>query len=95
MTEAPKPAGSCPTVTVPDPIARRGDPGAVVPSTPWSVRPHVSGEEAGKGEIAPPAGTGPNWLVNGAEDAVKPELLAAACAAWAAAIRPWMALISC
>ena len=39
----------------------------MVPSTPWSVRPHVSGDDAGNGEIAWPAGRGPNEDASGGE----------------------------
>src|SRR5438552_15425424 len=89
--EATKPAGLWPIVSVPEPIARSGDPGVVVPSTPWSVRPHVTGEDAGKGEIASPAGTGPSEDASGGDGApVRPDV-GGACAAW---ILPWMSLIS-
>src|SRR5436190_12993442 len=94
--EVPNPPGSCPMVTVPEPIARSGEPAVVVPSTPWSVRPHVTGEDAGKGEIACPAGTGPSDAPSGTDVAPfrteAPDCCASA--AWAVAIRPWMSLIS-
>src|SRR2546421_12802348 len=94
--EAPNPPESWPIVTVPEPIARSGDPGAVVPSTPWSVRPHVTGDEAGNGEIAWPAGTGPSEDASGVEGApVRPDAEGCgAWAVWAAWIRSWMLLIS-
>src|SRR5437867_6953447 len=93
--EAPNPAGSCPIVTVPEPIARSGDPGVVVPSTPWSVRPHVTGDEAGKGEIASPGGTGPREDASGgAPGSSRPDVDCGGGAASAAWIRRWMALIS-
>ena len=78
-------------MTVPEPIASSGVPGVVVPSTPWSVRPQVTGEEEGNGEIAWPAGTGPREDASGTEAAALSAEVSAgwAWAAWAAeAIRP-------